>query len=260
MYRIARLVFAFCLALAAARFSSAATVSLSAVLGNSGYEDDLIHSQWTDTKPNANYINSVPVNPVIIPLDPNFSNGTTLPALTAPAGNNFVGVLNGTLNSDLNGKLAHNVVAGNYAPNADTFEVTVWANRGRLGTNGNTNSAVTTSPPTLDVRMLGFSSVAAPTVTSSNDNWSTTIRLTALGSFTNWGAPGQWTSQTFSFTNTSTFTLSWITLTVTGQNHNHDQYVAWDIGPVPEPGTATLGGFGCVALVLASSWRKWRRR
>src|SRR5262245_49943718 len=74
------------------------SIDLASVLSNSGYESGLVHLQWTDTRPNSSYLTSVPVNPLILPLDPSLSNGTTLAALTAPAGNNFIGVPNPTLN------------------------------------------------------------------------------------------------------------------------------------------------------------------
>jgi hypothetical protein len=235
-------------------------------LGNSGYEADLVHSQWTVTQPNSSYLPAVPVNPTINPLNPLLSNGSTLPALVAPVGNNFVGAINDTLNGDQKGKLAHIVLPGTFNV-GDTFTVTVWANRGRLGSNSNTNSDFATvgasSQPTLDVRLLGFNSATAPTVTSA-DNWNATIRLNSLNSFTNWpttgAGVGQWSFQTFTFTNTfATGPLTYIALTVAGQNNNHDQYVAWDIGPgapAPEPSSCVLAGLGVIGFATGVRLRR----
>ena len=127
--------------------ASAVTVDLALVLGNSGYELGNT-SQWTATQTNTSFVTSVPVNPAIAPLDPCCSNGTLLPLLLAPVGNNFVGVATDPDDVDEKGKLVHAALAQSFA--ADTiFQVTVWANRGRLNTNGNTNSGMPASPPDL---------------------------------------------------------------------------------------------------------------
>ena len=47
---------------------AAAQVDLGVVLGNSGFEDDLVHSQWTATVKGTGYQMEAPVvNPVIVP-------------------------------------------------------------------------------------------------------------------------------------------------------------------------------------------------
>jgi hypothetical protein len=232
--------------------SQAAIIDLSTVFSNSGYETGTAHVNWSVTQPNATYTSAVPVNPVIQPLNPAFNNGTLLPALTAPAGNNFVGETNPTLNGDNKGKLAHDVLAGSWAPGADTFQLELWGNRGRLNSNSNLVSTMPggTGDPVLHVTLLGFSSVAAPTVDGS-DNWNQTVRLNVGADFTNWGSPGSWTQQLFSFTNTSAFTLTYIAVAVAGMNNNHDQYVAWDISAVPEPmAILAAANFGMLGLCL----------
>ena len=47
---------------------AAAQVDLGDVLGNSGFENDLVHSEWTATTPSMNYQLEAPeVNPTIEP-------------------------------------------------------------------------------------------------------------------------------------------------------------------------------------------------
>jgi hypothetical protein len=113
----------------------ACPVDLTQLLGNSGYESGL--AQWTATKPNKTYqVNAPAVNPTIV------RKGTTT-ALRAPAGKNFVGILNSG-DTDISGKLAHTVVAGAVA-SGTTFEVTIFANRGRLA-GANTGNVLIWAP------------------------------------------------------------------------------------------------------------------
>ena len=238
-----------------ARPAQAVSVDLFGVLGNAGFENDLVHSQWTVTKPNSSYQNDVPVNPIIFPLDPCCSNGTLLPALTAPAGNNFIGVLNPTENEDRKGKLAHVAVANSYA-SGTTFDIIVWGNRGRLNSNGNTNSFIPggSSAQTLRVRFMGWGAGALPTVNSSDD-WTRAFAVNTSLPFTNWGSPGQWTSQEFHFT--TPVNLEFLSLALVLQNNNHDQYVASDTAPIPEPGSLLLliaGGL----LLIGYGWLRGR--
>jgi hypothetical protein len=235
--------------------SAAAPVDLYFVLGNAGYEDDLVHSQWTVTKPNATYTSTVPVNPMIEPLDPAFNDGTLLPALVAPVGDNFIGVENPTLNDDIKGKLAHDSVAGAFS-SADEYVVVVWGNRGRLDSNGNTTSTFPGSAPVINVQFLTWGAGSVPTV-DANDNWSRSPTSTST-LFTNWGDPGEWTSQTFTFTRVANF--SYLALAISGQNNNHDQYVAWDIGAVPEPSSVILAFIGAAAICGAAVRRRLRKR
>jgi hypothetical protein len=234
--------------LAATAPASAVTVDLSLVLTNSGWELGNT-SSWTATMPNTQYISPVPVDPANQPLDPCCSNGTLLPALTAPAGLHFVGVATDPDTVDEKGKLVHTALSQSFA--ADTiFQVTIWANRSRLNTNGNTNSAMPAAPPTLSVGFYGWGTGALPTVTAATDNWSRTrsYNPTAL-QFTNWGAPAQWTSQTFQWA--PGIALSYISLGIAGMNNNHDQYIAWDMAPVPEPSTALLVALGLAGFAVA---------
>jgi hypothetical protein len=58
---------------------------------------------------------------------------------------------------DEKGKLVHTALSQSFA--ADTiFQVTIWANRGRLNTNGNTNAQMPASPPTCRSRFYGWGS------------------------------------------------------------------------------------------------------
>jgi hypothetical protein len=246
--------------------AEAAVINLNLVLSNSGYESGL--TNWTATFPGSTYQPlgaNFGVNPTIQPLNPLFSNGTLLAALTAPVGSNFIGVLNPTDEGDLKGKLAHSVVSAmsvlgtpSFAV-GDTFEVTVWANRGRLATNGNTTSIFpsTTGDPELNVQLRRWptTQVATPVLTANPESW--TGSDTVLNQFFDFSllAPGQWGSQKFTFVLTAA--SSFITLSIAGQNNNHDQYVAWDLGtPIPEPAGVLLVGTGLVALLRRRSKKR----
>jgi hypothetical protein len=85
-------------------------------------------------------------------------------------------------------------------------------------------------------------------VTAATDNWSRTRSYNTAQTFTNFGTPGQWTSQTFTWT--PGIALSYISLGITGQNQNHDQYIAWDITAVPEPSTALLLALGLGGIAI----------
>ena len=230
----------------AAAPATAITVDLALVLGNSGYETGT-SAQWTSTRPNSLYLVTVPIDPVINPLDPCCSNGTLLPQLVAPVGSHFAGVPNPTLNNDLNGKLAHDALSTSFASGTE-FQVTVWANRGRLDSNGNlvSNFPNLNAAPELNVQLRGWGAGSLPTVDAATDNWSRSPQQTQTQMFSNWGSPGAWTSQTFSFTNSVAW--EYISLSISGLNHNHDQYVAWDIAPIPEPSTGLLLGLGLLGL------------
>jgi hypothetical protein len=229
----------------AAAPAAAVTIDLGSLLGNSGYEDGTT-SQWTETKPNASYIDPVPVDPVIQPLDPCCNDGTLLPTLTAPAGDHFVGVLN-TLDNDPKGKLAHDALDQTFL-SGTTFQVLVWANRGKLLSDTNTNPNFPGSTPQVSVQLRGWGAGSLPTVNPANDNWSRSSVVNETLTFTDWGSNGAWASQLFTFT-TTTVQLEYIALSINGQTNNHDQYVAWDIASVPEPGVGLfLAGIGALSL------------
>lgn len=240
--------------------AAGATIDLGVVLGNSGFENG-DSSQWTETKPNASYIDPVPVDPVIQPLDPNCTfppgtcSGTLLPALTAPDGIHFVGVPN-TTNTDPKGKLAHDVLATSYAAGTE-FEVLVWGNRGKLGTNGNLNPFFPGSTPQITVQLRGWGAGSVPTVNPANDNWSRAPLFTQTLTFTNWGLAtdnGTWRSELFTFTPGLAF--EYVTLSISGMTNNHDQYVAFDIAAVPEPSIPLLLGLGLFALAARRRFPK----
>jgi hypothetical protein len=165
-------------------------------------------------------------------------------------------VLNPTLNGDIKGKLAHDAVAVAFGA-GDSFQVTVWANRGRLGSNGNTNSAIAAGPQTVKVEFLTWGAGSVPAV-DINDDWSRNPSFDVTQDFTNWAGPTQWASQTFTFS--PGLGISYLALAVSGQNNNHDQYVAWDIGPVPEPSTVVLAGMGAAGGALVFLRRRLTRR
>lgn len=226
--------------------ASAVTIDLGVALGNSGFENGTT-SQWTTTRPNASYIISVPVDPFIEPLDPCCNDGTLLPALTAPAGIHFVGVTNPTLTEDRKGKLAHDALAQSFA--SDTvFQVLVWGNRGKLDTNGNLNPTFPGSSPQVTVQLRGWGAGSLPTVNPANDNWSRSPAFTQSLTFTNWGSPGDWASQIFTFTPGLAF--EYVTLSISGMNNNHDQYVAFDVASVPEVSSGVLLGLGLLGLAV----------
>ena len=233
--------------------ASADPIDISTLFTNFGFESGNL-SGWSVTRPNTtNYVASLSpqVNPIIDPADP----GNIGSILTAPVGDYFTGILRpGDLGSDLAFKLAHNAVAIS-ALTGDTFQVTLYANRGRL-------EPFDTPSSTADVgvRIFGWTAGAAPTVTPSTDNWSRTIGWNPGAQNFNFTllADGTWGAQTFTFNPAAmgidAANLRYLSFAVTGSTHNHDQYVAIDTGSrqvtsVPEPASLllTLMGLGSVA-------------
>jgi hypothetical protein len=203
---------------AAYRGQAAAVIDLAAVLGNSGFEDDLIHSQWTATRPNKNYRLDAPlINPVLVP------KGEADP-LAAPAGAHFVGIVNPD-DRDVSGKLVHAVVAGSF-PQGTTFQVTVLANRGRL--EGARTPLFDSAPSALRVQFFGWEAGSVPVVNPNTDDWSRRPSVNIRQSFTNWaGRNGEWATQTFQFATDKD--LQYISLALIGVNHKHVSYVAFDV-------------------------------
>jgi hypothetical protein len=190
---------------------------VASLLSNGGFEDNPAHSQWIATKPNKIYNTKAPVvNPVIAP------KGKT-DSLQAPAGSNFVGILN-PKDQDMSGKLVHTAVAGS-SPKGTVFEVTVFANRGRLA--GAKTALFDTSPSEVLVQFFGWGAGSLPTINPNTDNWSRRPGVVQRQVFTNWAANGEWASQTFQFVTDRN--LSYISLSIAGMNHKNASYVAFDV-------------------------------
>jgi predicted extracellular nuclease len=192
-------------------------LQLVSLLGNGGFDNDLVHSQWIATRPNQNYLLNAPmVSPYIVP------KGGVQP-LQAPTGNNFVGIQNPGDN-DVSGKLVHTTVAGSF-PQGTVLEVTIVANRGRLA--GAKTALFDTSPSQVLVQFFGWKAGSLPTINPNTDNWSRQPSVRIGQTFTNWAANGQWASQTFRFVPDRD--LSYFALSIAGVNRKNASYVAFDI-------------------------------
>ena len=139
----------------------------------------------------------------------------------------FIGIVN-PLDQDISGKLAHTAVEGPFAPGT-TFEVAVFANRGRLEL---ANTPVfDTRPSEILVTLFGWGPgsdpTIVPTINPNTDNWSRSPSVKLLQAFTNWAANGVWASQTFEFVTNND--LQFIALSIAGVNHKRACYVAFDI-------------------------------
>jgi hypothetical protein len=143
--------------------------------------------------------------------------------LQAPAGKHFIGILNPN-DQDISGKLVHTAVAGSF-PAGTVFQVTVWANRGRLA--GAKTTLFDSSPSELLVQFSGWGAGNLPTVNPNTDNWSRQPIVKKGQAFTNWAANGQWASQTFQFVTDKA--LSYVSLSIAGMNHKNASYVAFDV-------------------------------
>lgn len=196
-----------------------ADLDLSEVLSNAGFEDDLDHSGWTATLKNDNYsFDAAEVNPAIVPF------GQTDP-LEAPAGLNFVGVLN-PADDDINGRLVHEAVAGSF-PAGTAFTVTVFASRGRLPAAGTAAFGSATAASEATLQFFAWTAGGHPVVNPATDDWSRRPKFTIRRVFSAWAANGEWGSQTFQFTVTAP--VEYVSLAVTGKNHKAASYVAFDI-------------------------------
>jgi hypothetical protein len=192
-----------------------AVVDLATLLGNSGFESDLVHSQWKATRPNSDFLLDAPqVNPEIIPKD-------EVNEVVAPIGAKFIGILNPN-DENVEGKLVHDAVLGDF-PVGTVFEITIWGNRGRLS--GASNAGSLTSE--VLVQLYGWGAGALPTINQSNDNWSRQPSVKVIQKFTNWAPTGgDWASQVFQLVTTKA--LKYVTLGITGKNHKQSSYVAFD--------------------------------
>ena len=126
---------------------------------------------------------------------------------------------------DISGKLVHTAVTGTFAQGT-TFEVTVFANRGRLDT-AKTAAFGNTRASELQVTLFGWGDGDAPTINQDTDNWSRKPLVKLQRSFTNWAQNGEWASQTFEFAPNKE--LRYISLAIAGKNHKNASYVAFDI-------------------------------
>lgn len=199
--------------------AAAAVVDLAALLANSGFENDLTHSQWTATKKSTNYRLDAPVvNPTIVPW------GTSRP-LAAPAGRNFIGIRNPS-DEDINGRLVHLPVSGSFAAGT-TFTITVFGNRGRLSSAP--SGQLGNNPPTLSLQLFTWPAGSTPVVNPQTDNWSRTPGGVFTRQFTAWSTSGTWTSQTFQFA--ISVDQRYVALAITGKNHTSASYVAFDVAP-----------------------------
>jgi hypothetical protein len=197
--------------------TASAQIDLGMILENSGFEDDLLHSEWTATVKSANYrVEALVVNPVIVP------KGASEP-LQAPAGDHFIGIENPD-DEDINGRLVHDAVAGFFA-RGTVFEVTVFASRGRL--DGASTASFGRAPSEVAVQFFGWGAGRAPVVNPSTDNWSRSPSVTLRQAFTQWAPNGEWATQFMQFVTPKD--LDYIALAVTGKNHTDASYVAFDL-------------------------------
>lgn len=216
MNKIRTLAFTF-VSLLSVNAIGAQAIDLATILGNSGFEDDVLADQWTATKKNTNYRLDAPeLDPVIVPKGEN-------DPLEAPAGDRFIGVLNPG-DDDINGRLVHDAVEGPFRSGPE-FTITLFGNRGRLS--GAPSPGFPNTPSELTLQFFGWKAGSFPFVDPSSDNWSRTPAVLLSQSFTKWAANGDWAVQIFKFT--SNQTLQYISLAVTGKNHNAASYVAFDI-------------------------------
>jgi hypothetical protein len=196
---------------------AAAQVDLGVVLENIGFEDDFEPSQWTATVKGTGYQLDAPaVNPVIVPKN------ASMP-LEAPAGDHFIGVENPD-GENIKGRLVHDAVAGVFAQGT-VFEVTVWANRGRLGTSS--TATFGNSPSEVTLQLFGWGAGSVPVINPSTDNWSRRPSVTLSKAFTQWAPNGEWGAQLVQFVTPKA--LAYIALAVTGKNHTDESYVAFDL-------------------------------
>jgi hypothetical protein len=179
------------------------------------------------------------LNPNITHIDQTGFPGDPTTVIAAAVGSNFVGSRQDGYEGhyrraqsepaqpaggfyDTNWQLTSSAIAGPFV-SGDTFTLTVWGVRGRLGQDWGANNASTTgSASSLSVRLVGGTYVQA-----AND-------------FTAWAADGQWASQSMSWQLTSN--AASIQIRVTGQNSNHHRFVAYDAGQVPTSTEASTWG------------------
>jgi hypothetical protein len=120
--------------------------------------------------------------------------------------------------------LVHDAVAGSFAQGT-VFEVTVFANRGRLGTSS--TAVFTSAPSEVTLQFFGWGAGQVPVVNPSNDTWSRRPSVTLSQAFTDWAANGEWASQLMQFVTPKPF--AYIALAVTGKNHSDASSAAFDL-------------------------------
>jgi hypothetical protein len=125
---------------------------------------------------------------------------------------------------DISGKLVHTAVTGSF-PQGTIFEVTIFANRGRLA--GAKTALFDSSPSEVLVQFFGWGAGSIPTINPNMDNWSRRPSVVQKQAFANWAANGERTSQTFQFV--ADRNLSYISLSIAGMNHKNASYVAFDV-------------------------------
>jgi hypothetical protein len=198
---------------------AAAQVDLGEILENSGFEADFEHSRWTATVKGTGYRLDAPVvNPVIVP-----KNASAPLEAPAAGGEHFIGVENPD-GEDIKGRLVHDAVKRDSAPGT-VFEVTVWANRGRLDTAS--TATFGSSPSAVTLQFFGWGPGQVPVVNPHTDDWSRRPSVTLSRAFTQWAPNGVWAFELMQFETPKA--LAYIALAVTGKNHTDDSYVAFDL-------------------------------
>ena len=199
---------------ASAAGAQPACIDLCSVLPNCGFDSGF--AGWTCTQPNGNYRCPPPAGPEL-----------DVPGAIVPGPDGaFVGVLNPD-DGDVAGKLVHDTEELPYTPQGTCFQVTVWANRGRLP---GAPAAFTGAASQVLVRFFGWTDGSRPVIDPTTDDWSrrpNAMSCSLVFPFPKVGSEGQWLSQALQCTVTQE--LSFVSLSIAGVNHSHDSYAAFDL-------------------------------